>query len=803
MQRLKKGLLASALITSIFNLTGCGEGASNAQAILQTPIAVPPDSTKTMIDISNDSDRTYVRAILVDSGTGNTLKQEQIDCKAHASNCMLYLPNKISHSATLIVQDSQQRMIGAFTFPSDGVKTYSYVNPNNKSTGEYLDQRLLKEYLSKDKIDAESATLRLQNFFQDYIGSDGSADPYAELGDYYALQTSTSPITENQFLENLAKRLINWEVAKPDELPKPKKQAALSNSQKIANAFSNLVSGKVNLIAEAQAQTANTGSCSQQTKDFLKIASTIGKVVPKAGSAISGAADMGTKACGDDPTSKILSAITQLRTDVENVNKNVNALASYTYDKDIRDTNDAFWKIHTDTEQYINGYNIFLKEALVPTKKDGTKTKMAFNSLEAYFSEFKSRGYTTEETIKFGSNQLGQILNTANVVNQLAGSLPVPNMTTYTAALNSRCAAPMNSRPNENFLSVRTFCNSSIMSNVAILVGTQAGLVGILKDVYSTIEKHQINPNDYIKPVGVQSYSATGINNIEGLFRKSQGTVLQPILDGVTATGDTSKGYFNLYAGLPKPLSNNLIARNCAGIGNGKENLPSITGWFVPTNQEKENYIETECQLINANANNSKRPVKARYYYTYQGNGIDANDVANVLGVPVAMHYVKTGKPFLTTSVITEQTSGGYVEDSPVFDAPFLVAFNNEENAGLQTGVIPSKDNKSRNYVLHTSPSGSGIYEAKIPSASAGDKSLGYTWLSLKDKNNYHYVAKLGMFYSTGGSERPSSRWFNLACETYECQADPTTHEWLVFRSGFVADISKRPNGKFQLGPLQ
>ena len=341
------------------------------------------------------------------------------------------------------------------------------------------------------------------------------------------------------------------------------------------------------------------------------------------------------------------------------------------------------------------------------------------------------------------------------------------------------------------------------MSNVAYLAGTQASLVGVLKDVYNTMEKYQVPSNDYVKPVGVPGYSAAGIAKIEELFRSSQSKVLNPIQTDVIAKGDANRGYYSIYAGLPNALLTNLVARECSQIGNGKQNLPSISGWFLPTaNQEAENYIETECQLINAD-NNTKRPVKARYYYTYQGHNIDPNDVANVLGVPVAMHFVKTGQPFLKTSVITERTSGGYVEDSPVFDAPFLAAFNNEENAGQQTGVVPSKDIKSRNYVLHTSPSNPSFYEAKIPSASAGDRSLGYTWLSFKDKNDYHYIAKLGIFYDTGGSEGRSSRWLTLACETYECQADPTTHEWLLYRSGFVADISKRPNGKYQLGPLQ
>lgn len=805
MKTIQKTTLRSVLTSVILCIYGCGEGASNNKAVLEPAIAIPPTGTRTMIDINNDTDRTYVRAILVDSNTGNTLKQEQIDCKAHSGNCMMYLPNKVTHSATLLVQDAQQRMIGAFIFPSDGVQSFSHVNPTNKSTGKYLAQRLFKDYLAKDKIDYESLTLRLQNFFQNYAGSDGSADPYEELGDYYALQTTNSPITEHQFQENLAKRLINWEIAKPEELPKPKKQASLSSSQKIAGAFSSLIAGEVSLIREAHAQAAGTGSCSQQTKDFLKVASIIGKAVPKAGAAISGAADMGTKACGADPTSKILSAITQLRSDVETVNRELGMLSTYIYDKDIRTTNDAFWKIYTDTDVYINSYSTFIKNTEVPSKKEPgkepIKTRMSFPTLDAYFAEFKNRGYSTAETIKFGSNQLALILNTANVVDKLAGSLTVPNMTTYTTALNYRCATPRGGRPGENFLNVRTFCNTSIMSNVALLAGTQASLVGVLKDVYSTMEKYQVPTNDYVKPVGVPEYSAAGIAKIEELFRTSQSKVLDPIQTDINATGDPNRGYYSIYAGLPNALLTNLVARECSQIGNGKQNLPSISGWFLPTaSRVEDNYIETECQLINAD-NNTKRPVKARYYYTNQGTNVDPNDVANVLGVPVAMHYVKSGEAF--NKSVTSEYAG---MQSVVFTAPKLVAFNNDASAGKINGVVPQKDIKELNYVLHSMSYRSWYFNAKIPQ----NRGSGHTWVSFRDKDGVNAVVSLKINYNTysATSEKRDDSYFHLRCVTEDCRVEPTQSQWLSFRSGLNVDISDQKKQEaggelYQLGPLQ
>lgn len=774
MKRLYPTLLATTLMASVFGLNGCGDGSSGSHGAL----TAPPADTKTTIAIGNKSDRTYVRAVLLDKN-GHILKEQDIDCKASATNCMVYLHTQVTQSAILLVQDKQRRMIGAYAFPSSGLGSFNNVYPTNQSTGRYLADKLFRDHLSKENISFEEASQRALILFKNYTNTEGNNDPFTSLGDYYLEQTKDSSISENEFLEKLAKRLVNWEVAKPDELPKTKNQSSQSSLNKISLAFNALINNKSELISLANATTP-TASCSPALKSFLSISEGLAKAIPTAGSAISGAIGVGTKACAGDPSKEIMSALTALQTTVTNTNIDLGKLASFTYDKEITDKNNDFLRVFQVANEYTNVYDDFVL-------KNG-KLKVFFESKGGFNQGLAAGG----ETVK-------AILNTATVVNELVNLDKLGSLNSYFQALNNRCAALAPGR-NENFLAVRSFCNSSIMSNVAFLGGAQSALLPVLKDVYETLALYESkgeNLNNFITPTIVTTY-AKGYDEVKTAFEKKQESIIKDIQTHVGVDGFKT-GTFDLYAGLNDELKRNLVERACSQIGTSTKKLPNIVGWYSPSaSSTTENYIVTECQLVYADLPDHIQLAKARYYYANQGANVNANNVANVLGVPVAKHYVDK-----LESINHKWSVEGNVKASPLFRSPFNQALNNQKGAGQTNGIVPMKDVKPSDYVLHHQQLSDFV--ATIP----GENGTGYTWVSLMDRDRFRYVVLLRMLASTSQVDgyKTTSRQIAAGCVTYECRVETTNDEWLTFRrpgqTDYIVDVSLRPEGWYQLGPLQ
>lgn len=776
MQFIQKTIAAS-LLACVISLAGCGEGTTtNKQA--NVPLNQPPAGTQTSIAIGNKSDRTYVRALLLDKN-GQTIKEQEINCKVSTTNCMLYLPTQIHQAATLLVQDTQRRMVGAYTFPNSGLSSFNNVYPTSQSTGRYLAEILIRDYLGKDKISLDEASQRLLILFKNYTNSEGNTDPFTSLGDYYLEQTGNSSISENEFLEKLAKRLINWDVAKPDELPKVKKQSSQNLRSNSLNAFNALINGKLELISSAHASTS-TASCSPALKTFLSITEGLAKAIPTAGSAISGAIGIGTKACAGDPSKEIMSALTALQTTVTNTNIELGKLANFTYDKEITDKNDLFLRVFQDANKYTNIYDDFV---------------LRNGKLKDYFA---SKG-SFSQGLDSGGEMVKTILNTATVVNNLVNLDKLGSLSSYYQALNNRCATLVPGR-NENFLAVRSFCNSSVMTNIAFIGGAQSALLPVLKDVYETLALYESKGeslNNFITPTIVTSY-AKGYDEVKSAFENKQEDLIADIKTQVGV--DSAKtGTFDLYAGLNDDLKRNLVSRSCAQMGANANNLPNIVGWYSPNVSNKnDNYIVTECQLIYADLPGHIQLAKARYYYENQGTNVNSNDVANVLGVPVAKHYVDK-----LESINHKWTVESNVKTTPTFRSPFLQALNNQAGAGQTNGIVPMKDIKPSDYVLHYVQVDN--FDARIP----GENGKGYTWISLMDKDRFRYVVLLRMLASTSQVDgyRTTSRQIAAGCITYECRVETTNQEWLTFRrpgqSTYNVDISLRPEGWYQLGPLQ
>lgn len=319
-----KTLVALAIALGTLTVAGCGESTSTNQATL----SAPPADTKTMISIGNETNQTFVRAVLLDQN-GHSIKTQDIDCKPSASGCMMFLPNDVQQTATLIVQDKQGHMVGAFRFPNK-LQSYNAAYPNSLTTGIYLTNRLVRDYLLKDGISWPDARQKLEIFFSDYDSPDGSADLFEEMGDYYAKRMATNPTSENEFLETLKKRLMNGDVAKPEELPtKPRKQAGLDLGNKLANTFHHFKMGNISLISSAHAQQPSEG-CPSAVQTYLSWVSNMGGTIPVVGDAVAGVAGFAGELCQPDTNAKLdkmLSKLTALQNSVDQIATSLGVLS--------------------------------------------------------------------------------------------------------------------------------------------------------------------------------------------------------------------------------------------------------------------------------------------------------------------------------------------------------------------------------------------------------------------------------------------------------------------------------------------
>lgn len=773
----QKTLVASAITLGILTLAGCSDSTTTNQATL----SAPPADTKTIISIGNETNQTFARAVLLDQN-GNSIKTQEIDCKPSATGCMMFLPNDVQQTATLIVQDKQGHMVGAFRFPNK-LQSYNAAYPNSLTTGIYLTNRLVRDYLLKDGVSWPDARQKLEIFFSDYDSPDGSADLFEELGDYYAKRMATNPTSENEFLEALKKRLMAGDVAKPEDLPtKTKKHAGLDPENKIVNAYNLLKTGNVSLISAAHAQQPSEG-CPSAVQTYLSWVNNMAGTIPVVGDAVAGVAGFAGELCAPDTNAKLdkmLSKLTALQTSVNQIATSLGVLKDFTEDAAINKETLAFQNIEKNARNDVTKYKTFLSMHRV-------------NSLEEYIKDWDVA--TNENPV------LLEILRAPNTT--LVGMKDLAKnatFNTYTTALNNRCLNLQQNRPGVNFVNVRQGCNNNIIYNTALLAGTQQMLSPMLTDIYKVLTKFNNDPkvgptkvfNKIGTPTGIITDYSQATAQIKTFYNNELDTLLKKFQADV---GHDQKGLFNLYAGLNTTLQAKLVARDCISFLPERKNFPAISGWHSPTNDTKDNYIVTECKMLSHSY--SKGSIKARYFYENQGTGVDQNDVGNILGVPVAMHYVTSYKPFNNSRDI----ESGYKTGTYVFEAPNINAFNNEIDAGKTNGIISNSWATLRDYVLQNMPDQPGFYKLTVP-ASTGDGSW-YTWVSMKDKQGFHYVTLLESYVVSGGYGAYDVGLI-LKCVTSDCRRDS---EWLSFKrpgeSNFVVDLSKRPSGRIQLGPLQ
>lgn len=733
-----KWMLSLVLAIGAVALSGCGGGNSSS---------TPNSSSNSIVQIQNGSkfDFAYVS---IASQDGTIIYSDEFSCASNASNCYINLTQDIKSGSSFLFKDSNQRLVSAVII-ANSVDGFIALNPGSISTGFYLMTKLNSELSSESQINWDSLNQRALTFFTNYDSPDGTADPYEEVGDYYASQLSKGIKSSREFLDSFKLRLLSWDIATNNELPNQALITSSLNSRFWAIFHSNAFS----LISTANAQASK---CAPALKTFLSMTGNLGKVIPIIGEGVAGAAKLGSSYCDNsgDKINQIVSQLNDLQNSVDNVAIGLGVLSKFLFDQAANDKTAEFQRVAQDARTLYSNYNRFLIN----------NGKVA--SLKKYFED--AGGW--ESGIQKGGVALQNILNSPysgltnkGLYTSIYETTSFADFNTYLQALNNRCSR-INTSSEENFIAVRQQCNNIILSNSGMLVAAQGIALPIFKDIYETLNIYRAQAqNTYILPDGINSYASAYSDVIQN-FSNQQSKMIEQYRSSINPIG-----FFDTFDGLNTSLTAALTGRQCNQSGTDRSTYPAIIGWYAPSTDNKKNYIETSCKV----GNQSER-VKARYFVNDQGN-VDTNNVVNILGVPVAAAYADpaNGLPVplnFSTQGMASRTrwenlvTPGDAILSIYLEAPTAHALGVVKYpAGIPTGVVsPNLSNSNNLYDLTSN-------------ATRSDSQYQSIYALVSSKGDYYRVARLNIefnYLNTLGS---------LDCLATPCRTNPTNKEWIIF----------------------
>jgi len=740
----------------IFTLFGCGGGSSSSGS------SSPPAGTQTTFSIANPSAVNYAKASIV-ADDGNVIYDNLFDCPASQNSCYINLTSLLNKPVNLLFKDSSGRLQSAFHANPQG-DAYIDVYPSSVSTGIYLMKRLSSELVASDGISWEDLGLRTATFFTNYNSADGDPNNFQELGEYYAAQLLASPsLTENQFLANFRLRLLNWDVAKSNELPKSVLASTSYKKQLYIWAVGLINGSNPSIIASAH---ANSSSCSEGLSWFLSFANNLGGYVPIVGDAVAGTAGIAQDYCDgtDVKLDRILAKLETLQNSVDAVGSRLGVLTEFLSDKTANQQTTNFQQLQTSTQHYKSTYKKFLQDNNV-------------TNLVAYFNA--KGGWT--QAITAGGNTLKSIMyspyvspSDTGMIGKLLGTTSTANFNTYLAALNVKCDSLSQSQ--NNFLAVRQNCNNIIASNSAMLVGSQGAMIPMIKDIYAVLDQYkdfvQTNGapvrNDYPPYSSLSSYDIEGVKT---LFKNQQTDLIAKQKSAIPGVD----GYFNAFTGLDDGLMKKMVSRDCAQVGSDRASSPAIVGWYSPKSDARQNYIVTNCK------GDDSKLVKARYYYLDQGSA-DVNDVSNVLGVLLASQYVAGNTVWMYNNSSSSYTYAYDVPKYPNFKLKGVTGVNAAQARYLGNSYVV----KSAGAGSQSSPKGILIGplngDPNMYSANLFDGVLtvyNYNWVAFKDSAGFNYAIYLPL----GGRNGSDWGYGYMYCMSSDCSVN-SDGKTLAFKNG-------------------
>jgi len=732
-----KPLLALSFLAILIALSGCGGSSSSSSSYNA--------NSQTNVAFANSSKFNYAQVSIVNSAGKETFFIDNINCTSGSTSCFINLNTNLNAGDSLIFKSASGVMVAAIT-AAESSSGYTALSPSAMSTGFYLVNRLSSELLAESEIDWDNFNQRTLTFFTNYDSPDGSADPYEEVGDYYASQITKTAASERTFLDAFKLRLLSWDVANNNELPN---QASFTAG--LYDRFWILLNKNTfSIISLAHAQS---NKCSPALKKFLSLAGNLGKVIPVVGEGVAGTAKLGSSYCdgSGDQLTQMVSQLNDIQNSVNKIASNLGALSKFLFDQTANDKTAEFEKTAKEAQALSVRYNTFLRN----------------NGNVQSLQEFFVKQGSWANGIKVGGAALANILNSpySSITNKglytsISDVTSFATYNSYLQSLKSRCDQ-LNTSSKDNFIVTRQQCNNIILANSAMLVAAQGIALPIFKDIYTTLNTYPEAKNAVSLPLGLTSY-ATAYAETEAGFSDQQSKMIEQYKNSISPIG-----FFDAFAGLDTSLVTALTSRQCNQNDVDRSNSPAIIGWYALDVNDKKNYIETACKL---GVGWSQR-VNARYFYNDQGAGATPSNIANVLGVPIAAIYLENDRPLANSqanisseSFIYNQTAG-----SLLLDAPSVRVFGK----GTSTGGVLSPT------TLAKSPNGYYV----LPYGEI-------VWLTVPTKDlKKWYVAKIKIITR----QQDPLIISQLSCETKPCRVDPNNNNlglWLEGEStGLKLDL--------------
>jgi hypothetical protein len=728
-------------ITAIASVSLLGCGGSNSSA--------PNSASNTIVQVSNGSKFNFAHVSIANQD-GNSVFTDQFICAPAASDCYVNVAQDINAGYTLLFKDANQRLVSAVVV-ANSVDGYIALNPNAFSTGFYLMGKLANELASEAQISWDGLNQRTLAFFTNYDSPDGTADPFEEVGDYYYSQLFKGAKSEREFLDAFKLRLLSWDIANNNELPN---QASFSAGW-YDRFWTLLNKNTFSFVSLAHAQA---NKCAPALKTFLSLVGNVGKVIPVVGEGVAGAAKLGSSYCdgSGDQLNQIVSQLNDLQNSVDKVASNLGALSAFLFDQAANNKTVEFQKIAQDARALSANYNRFL------INNGNVK------SLQEYFT--KEGGW--DRGIQKGGLALTNILNSpySGVTNKglytgIFDTTSFADFNTYLQALKNRCDQ-LNTSSKDNFIVTRQQCNNIILANSGMLVAAQGIALPIFKDIYTTLNAYQTQAqNTYLLPDGFNSYASAYDDAVQS-FANQQSKMIEGYKNAIG-----SIGFFDAFAGLNTSLVAALTSRQCNQSGTDRSSFPAIIGWYAPTTNAQNNYIETECKV-----GNISQRVKARYYNGDQGN-VNVNDVVNILGVLVAAAYTDRTSDFpvplyFSTQGMASRTRWENLASSS--DATLSVFL--EAPRAHAVGIVATPNSIAGGVVSpNLSKNANGFYDLSATNVTRDNFQYRSVYVLVRSKTDYFRVARLNIefnhLFTLGSSD----------CIAAPCRTNPSNKEWLIF----------------------
>ena len=751
-------------------MTACSGGSSSS--------STAPQNTTFTLSVSNKTDVDFTEISIEDGFTGRVLYSGRFNCIANQVGCVLfYTGSEFSGPVVLTFKDQYGHIVAAYDTPT-APGSYLAAEVSLWSTGVYLFDALSRRNATIADMSQAEIESRLDLFTRNSLRKNTVShdDNYVDLAMYYVHKIQMGPLSLNDFLDGLAQRLINFEVADISEFSIAANRTAstaITQGFKTAlnSSFDFLKSFKFISVAQAQ----NT-SCSSDTVAFLTLSGSVAGGVtnafPLAGTVLSTVSALAMNSCTNiaSELNTIINQLASLQNSLDNLQNRMGVLTNFLASSQISTNIQEFSDATSNLTQLSKNYQLILTNNNVKSLTEYVKLRGG-DGADALAITLQKDGYN--------SRLEDLIIRTGETVDKNY-LLQVDRLTSQTDALISALDLLCNDPgPGSSIVKQRIQCNLVIATTTAKLIAAQTMAYKLSSETYDLLEAYPSEATRF----GYDLSRSAAQNKAELLDKnKAQLNELISKYRNAAQNDDGSSGYYNVFNGISSSLQTKMAQNNCKYDVSGS---PAISEWY---RSGRDEYIETLCK-------DNQTPIKARYFLKIGDASVNSDSVANVLGVLVGAISVRGPSQGAGFEIPPYWNSGPYNKLALKLNtAPIPGNFSVNSNLLSREGVTQISSGLSNGtlrgdfFELGQQPYQSSLFKSSgltlLKSSNSGTYGNQYSWFRYTDSSRYSYVFAV-------------NRIFGIACLSGDC----TTNEYALPTTGDrrIGSLSFK-NGPQKLG---